>query len=203
MADDSVFHDATSFLLYLVILAELFVHSSSRPTPCPYSVFEPMIHQLDKIIASSKKLHGLPEAELVTFMDVEHKLDGLPVIKHTAAHLSSLKVNESLPQLYVYAESFRLHTKWLKTAQVNVSVPFQAAEGASNHLEQLSDLTKKFLEKIGEQVPETASPSLPVVSTAFEALRFSVEISDRLQVFCHWSKRILRQLQRRSPCPKH
>ncbi|KAL3984347.1 hypothetical protein ACER0C_015972 [Sarotherodon galilaeus] len=198
-----IFHDSTSFLLYLVILAELFVHSSSRPTPCPYSVFEPMIHQLDKIITSSKKLHGLPEAELVTFMDIEHKLDSLPVIKHTAAHLNSLKVNESLSQLYVYVESFRLHTKWLKTTQENVSVPFQAAEGASTHLEQLSNLTKKFLEKIGEQVPQTASPSLPVVSTAFESLRFSVEISDRLQVFCHWSKRILRQLQRRSPCSKH
>lgn len=48
----------------------------------------------------------------------------------------------------MYVESFRLHTKWLKTAQVNVSVPFQAAEGASNHLEQLSDLTKNFLEKV-------------------------------------------------------
>lgn len=41
-----------------------------------------------------------------------------------------------------------MHTKWLKTTQENVSVPFQAAEGASTHLEQLSYLTKKFLEKV-------------------------------------------------------
>ncbi|XP_030597690.1 uncharacterized protein LOC115788694 [Archocentrus centrarchus] len=197
-------HDTNSFLLSLVILAELLVHSSPRPTPSPSlcSMFGSMMHHVEKLINSSKKLHDLTDNQLLNFVDVEHKLDGLPVIPHTAAHFRSLKVNESLSQLYVYTESFRLHAKWLKTVRENVSVPSQAAEGASINLKHLSDLIKASLDQISEEVPESAPPSLPVVSTAFDALRFSVEISEQLQVFCHWSKRVLRHLQRPSHCQR-
>lgn len=145
----------------------------------------------------------------------------------------SPQVNESLSQLYVFTQSFRLHVNWLKTAQQNVSMPSKAAESVSTHLLQLSNLvtaslnqvrrlgwfdsfTRKMYKMFGngmkllpkplnlrlplcpqisEEVPQSPTPSLPVVSTAFDALQFSVEISERLQVFHDWSKRVLRILK--------
>lgn len=44
-------------------------------------------------------------------------------------------------------------------------------------------------------------PWLPAVSTAFEALRYSTEMSRRLKVFCSFSKRLVRHLRRAANCP--
>lgn len=161
----------------------------------------------------------------------------------------SPQVNESLSQLYVFTQSFRLHVDWLKTARQNVSLSSTAAESISTHLLQLSNLLTvslnqvrgqmirlfykdyspkndgwisfeswirkciKCLEKgmkllpkplnlhlplcpqISEEVPQSPTPSLPVVSTTFDAQQFSVEISEWLRVFHDWSKRVLRTLK--------
>lgn len=40
-------------------------------------------------------------------MDVEHKLDSLPVIKHTAAHLSSLKVIIQFLLSVIYSKCYQ------------------------------------------------------------------------------------------------
>ncbi|XP_026203822.1 uncharacterized protein il11b [Anabas testudineus] len=194
---------STPGLLHLLLLAELFVTSSSRPTHSPslYGMFGSMIAQVEKLISICKKLHGLSDEELLQFVSVDHRLHGLPRLQHTAGHLSSLKVNESLSQLYSDTQSFKLHMDWLKTAKENVSLPFKSAEDASTHLLRLSNLLNASLNQISEQVPQSLPPSLPVVSTAFDALRFSTEIADRLQIFCNWSKRVLRCLQRN--CHRH
>ncbi|XP_068567612.1 uncharacterized protein [Cebidichthys violaceus] len=196
-------HDSTHCLLHLLLLAELFVHSSSRPThSSPLCVmFKSMIHQVDSLMNILKKLHNLTDDERMNFEAVEYRLGGLPHLQHTAANFNSLKLNESLPQLFLYTRSFRLHVDWLKTAKENVSLSSQSAEGASSHLLQLSNLLSASLHQIAEEVPQPPSPSLPVVSTAFDVLQFSVEISERLQVFCNWSKRVLSHL-RRSCCPR-
>ncbi|XP_044027469.1 uncharacterized protein il11b isoform X2 [Siniperca chuatsi] len=162
-----------------------------------------MIPQVDKLVNLSKKLHDLTDEELRNFEGVETRLDGLPHIEHSAAYFSSLKVNESLSQLYVYTQSFRLHVDWLKTGMKNFSLSSLSAEGVSTHLLQLSHLVNASLHQIGEEVPQSPPPSLPVISTAFEVLQFSVEVSDRLKVFCNWSKRVLLILQRLPCCPKH
>ncbi|XP_060916437.1 uncharacterized protein LOC132991640 [Labrus mixtus] len=203
-----IFHDSAPCLLHLLLLAELFVLSSSRPAHslslC--SFFGSMIHQVDKLINSSKKLHGLMDGELTNFEGVENQLDGLRHIEHTVEHFRALEVNESLSQLLVYTQSFRLHIDWLKTARENVSLSSRPAEGVSTHLLHLSNIIKASLQQISEEVPTSPSPSpsasLPVVSSAFEALQFSVEISEKLQVFGRWSKRVLRLLQTQSRCPR-
>lgn len=59
-----------------------------------------------------------------------------------------LQVNESLLQLYVDAESFRLHVDWLKAAKENVSLPFKAEEDANSQLLQLSGLITKSLHQV-------------------------------------------------------
>ncbi|XP_033492147.1 uncharacterized protein LOC117263110 [Epinephelus lanceolatus] len=198
-------HDSTSCLLHLLLLAELFVHSSSRPTHsfplC--GMFRSMIHQVDKLTSLPKKLHDLTDDNDDVFEGVENRLDSLPKMQHTAAHFNSLKVNESLSQLFEFSQSFRLHVEWLKTAKENFSLSSQSAEDASSHLLQLSNLVNASLSQMEEKVPQSPSPSLPVASTAFDVLQFSVEISKRLQVFCDWSKRILLLLQRLSHCHKH
>ncbi|XP_031732342.1 uncharacterized protein LOC116399369 [Anarrhichthys ocellatus] len=203
LADDSVIHDSTPRLLHLLLLAELFVHSSPRPVHIsPHcGMFKSMIHQVDTLSNIFKTLHDLPDGERMHFEDVEFRLGGLPHIQHTAADFNSLKLNESLPQLFLYTRSFGLHVDWLKTAKENVSLSSQSAEGASSHLLQLSSLLNASLHQIGEEVPQSPSPSLPVVSTAFDVLQFSVEISEQLQVFCKWSKRVL-VLLRPSRCPR-
>ena len=57
----SVICDSTLCLLNLLLLAELFVHTSSRPTSSPSlcGMFGSMIHQVDRLKNLSKKLHGL------------------------------------------------------------------------------------------------------------------------------------------------
>uniref|UniRef100_A0A3B5A8Q2 Uncharacterized LOC103373116 n=1 Tax=Stegastes partitus TaxID=144197 RepID=A0A3B5A8Q2_9TELE len=196
----AVISDSTSCLFRLLLLAELLIHSSCQST-LSCSMFGSMIHQVDKLLNSSKRLHNLTKEELVKFAAVEHRLSSLPHIQHTVGDFNSLKVNESLSQLYSHTLSFRVHVDWLKTAKENVSLPIQSAETTSTQLQQLFRLANTSLHQIREEVPQTTSPSLPEVSLAFDALKFSVEISDRLQAFCHWSKRALRRLQRQSRCP--
>ncbi|XP_075305453.1 uncharacterized protein LOC142367367 [Odontesthes bonariensis] len=197
-------HVSIPCLFHLLLLTELFVHSSSRPTQSSSlcGMFGSMIHQVDQL-KNFFKMHGLTDEEVINFAGVEHKLESLPSIQHTAAHFSSFKVNESLALLYVYAQSFRLHVSWLKTAKENASLPSQAVEGTSTHLLHLSNMIKTSLHQISEEVPQLTPPSFPAISATFDVLRFSVEISERLQVFCNWSKRMLRHFQRQSRCPKH
>ncbi|XP_040909472.1 uncharacterized protein il11b [Toxotes jaculatrix] len=197
-------HDPAPCLLHLLLLAELFVHSSSRPTHSSplCGMFGAMIPQVDKLMNLSKKLHDLSDDELLNFAALENRLHGLPHMQHTAAHFNSPKINVSLSQLSVYTQSFKLHVDWLVTAKDNFSLPSQSAGGASTHLLQLSNLINTTLQQMSEEPPQFPSPSLPVVSTAFDVLRFSVEISERLKVFCNWSKRVLRHLQRLSHCPR-
>ncbi|XP_039676162.1 uncharacterized protein LOC120571338 [Perca fluviatilis] len=198
-------YDSTPCLVHLILLVELFAHSSSRPAHSSSlcGMFRSMIHQVDMLTILSKELHNLTDEELINFEGVENRLDGLPHMQHTAAHFNSLKVNESLSKLFVYTQSFRLHVGWLKTAKENVSLSSQSAERVSSHLLQLSNLLNASLLQISEEIPQSPSASLPIVSTAFDVLRFSVEISERLQVFCNWSKRVLVHLQRLSHCPRH
>uniref|UniRef100_A0A8C7XML8 Uncharacterized protein n=1 Tax=Oryzias sinensis TaxID=183150 RepID=A0A8C7XML8_9TELE len=202
----AVIHESALCLLRLLLLVELFARSSARPSQnfslC--GVFGSMIHQVDKLINSSKKLHGLVTSDLITLLQVaDHRLESLPHIHHTAAHFSSLKVNESLSLLYGYTESFKLHESWLKTVKENFSLPFQSDEGAINDLAHLSNLIVASLHQIKEEVPLLpSSPSFPVVPTAFDATRLSVEISEQLKVFCRWSKRVLLLFRGRSGCIK-
>lgn len=57
----SVIHDSASCLLRLLLLAELFVHSWSRPTSSPYLCkhFASMITKVEELTKVSKKLHEL------------------------------------------------------------------------------------------------------------------------------------------------
>ncbi|XP_034456886.1 uncharacterized protein il11b [Hippoglossus hippoglossus] len=197
-------HDSIPCLLHLLLLAELFVPSSSRPanTSSLCTMFGPMIHQGEKLVQVSKTLHGLPENHKL-LNTVGNKLQDLPHMQHTAAHFKSLKLNESLSQLCLFTQSFRLHMDWLKTEKHNFSLPSETAEDASTQLLLLSTLLNKSLQQIGEDAPRPPAPSLPVVSSAFDLLQFSIEISQRLQVFGHWSKRVLHSLKRRSGCRRH
>uniref|UniRef100_A0A3B5MVM9 Interleukin 11a n=1 Tax=Xiphophorus couchianus TaxID=32473 RepID=A0A3B5MVM9_9TELE len=192
----AVLPETSSFLFHLLLLTELLVRSSSLPlrssSHCGF--FGSMIHQVESLMNLSRKIHQLVRLVL-NFLDLY-----LPDLYHTAGHLKSLKVNESFTQMYGYTQSFKLHIDWLKVAKENVSLPFQTEEGASSHLLQLSNLIEKLKTdspSFFPAVPSTA-PNLPVVSNAFDALVYSVEISDRLKVFCVWSKRVLRYFQKHS-----
>ncbi|XP_076611465.1 uncharacterized protein il11b [Chaetodon auriga] len=197
-------HDSTRCLIRLLLLAELFAHSSSRPASSPSlcGMFGAMVPQVERLMTLSKTLHDLTDDELLNFSGVEHALSSLPHIQQDAGYFNSLKVNASLSQLYVYVQSFRLHVDWLKTAKENAGLPW-SAEGVCTRLPQLSNLLNASLHQIGEEVPQSPSPSFPTVSTTFDVVQSSVEISERLQAFCDWSKRVLRLLQRQSSCPKH
>lgn len=81
-------------------------------------------------------------------------------------------------------------TKWSVTTEL-----FQAAAKPLNFIHS-------FCLQISQEVPQPPSASLPVVSVAFDVLQFSVEISEQLQVFCNWSKRVLLYLKKQS-CSKH
>ncbi|XP_035476953.1 uncharacterized protein LOC118292268 isoform X1 [Scophthalmus maximus] len=197
--------DSAPCLLHLLLLAELFVPSSSGPAHSSSlcGLFRSMTPRVETLTHLSKKLHELSDNEVLNFAAVEKRLDDLPHMQHTAAHIPSLEVNESLSQLHVFIQSFKLHVDWLKTAKENFSLPYESAEGASTQLLLLSNLLNMSLHQMREEAPRSPPPSLPIVSTAFDVLQFSVEISEQLQVFCNWSKRVLRHLKRLSRCPRH
>ncbi|KAK5883302.1 hypothetical protein CesoFtcFv8_019645 [Champsocephalus esox] len=197
--------DCTPCLLHLLLLAGLCVPSSSYPASrsplC--GMLRSMIHQVERLTKLSGKFHNLTGEELEHLEVAGNRLAGLPDMEHTAAHIDSLKVNESLSQLFMYTQSFRLHVNWLKTAKENVSLSSHPAKETNTHLLHLSTFLNASLHQIGEEVPPSQSPSLPEVSTAFDVLQFSVEISKRLRMFCFWSKRVLLIIQGQSPCPRH
>ncbi|XP_037120108.1 uncharacterized protein LOC119130375 isoform X1 [Syngnathus acus] len=139
-------------------------------------------------------------AEADDFLDT--RLQSLPVIATTAAHLRTWKANESLSRLYANALAFRAHAEWLKAAAENVSLPSEAAGVAAVHLLRLANLVRTALIQMEVALPPPPPrPSLPAVLTAFEALRYSAEMSRRLGVFCGFSKRLVRHLRRVAACP--
>ncbi|XP_049607829.1 uncharacterized protein [Syngnathus scovelli] len=139
-------------------------------------------------------------AELDGFLDT--RLQSLPVIATTAAHLRTWKANESLLRLHANALAFRAHAEWLKAAAENVSLPSEAAGVSAVHLLRLANLVRTALIQMEVALPlPPLRPSLPAVLTAFEALRYSAEMSRRLDVFCGFSKRLVRHLRRVAACP--
>lgn len=64
----------------------------------------------------------------------------------------SPQVNESLSQLYLYTQSFKLHMDWLKTAKQNVSLSSQSAQDASTQLLQLFNLLSASLRQVRTRV---------------------------------------------------
>uniref|UniRef100_A0AAV2K7N4 Interleukin-11 n=1 Tax=Knipowitschia caucasica TaxID=637954 RepID=A0AAV2K7N4_KNICA len=198
-----IFPDLTSCLVLLLLL-DLIGLSSSRPahTPSLCSLIGSMVPHFDRLINLSKKLQELSDEDLSLIAAAEHRLDSLLEIPHTAAAFTQpLKVNEPISQLYNLSESYKLHMDWLKTARENMSLSSQPAEGASHHLLKLTHLLNSSLHQLQEEVPQAAPPSLPPVSTAFDALRFSVEVSEKLRVFVLFAKRWIRVLQKLS-CPR-
>uniref|UniRef100_A0A3B3VLL9 Uncharacterized LOC106945039 n=1 Tax=Poecilia latipinna TaxID=48699 RepID=A0A3B3VLL9_9TELE len=143
---------------------------------------------LTELLVRSSSLPIRSSSHCGFFGSMIHQVESLMNLSRKIHQL----VNESLTQMYGYTQSFKLHIDWLKVAKENVSLPFQTEEGASSHLLQLSNLIGKCLHPV-EALPSVA-PNLPVVSNAFDALVYSVEISDRLKVFCGWSKRVLRYI---------
>ncbi|CAB1415071.1 unnamed protein product [Pleuronectes platessa] len=161
-----------------------------------------MIHQVEKLVHVSKTLHGLSEDDEL-LNTVGNKLQDLPHVQHTAAHFNSLKLNESLSQLFQFTQSFRLHMDWLKTEKHNFSLPSGTAEDASTHLLLLSTHLTTSLQRMGEDAPGRRPPpslSSPRPSTCSSV---SIEISERLRVFGNWSKRVLHHLRRLSRCRRH
>ncbi|XP_072303302.1 uncharacterized protein [Eucyclogobius newberryi] len=205
-----IFPDSISCLV-LLLLSDLIGLSLSRPahshahSPALCTLFISMVQHVDKLINLSRKLHDLSDVELTLVSGANHRLDSLLEIHHTAAAFSSMKINETLSQLHNFSESYRFHMDWLNTARENVSLPSQPTEGASRHLQQLTHLLDSSLKQLQEEVPQAtlpSLPSLPLVSSAFDALEFSVEISGKLRIFSLWMKRSIRFIQKRSGCPR-
>ncbi|XP_034016251.1 uncharacterized protein LOC117501458 [Thalassophryne amazonica] len=204
MAHDSVILGPTICLLHLLLLAQLFVCSVCRPTYnsslCP--TFGSLKHQVAMIKRDCKGLHGLNK-DLSAFEGMEHRLHGLPSIEYTASHIGSLTINRSLSEMYVGYQAFEVHVDWLSTVRHNASLSIQSAQMIKGHLLKLVPLLNASLHQVSEQVtPTMTSPSFPAISTPFDALQFSVELSEELKMFCLWSERVLHQLQSRSRCPK-
>ncbi|XP_019724356.1 uncharacterized protein LOC109515186 [Hippocampus comes] len=195
--------DSASRLLRLLLLVELL-----RPSRCGPAHHKAVLcntlksaaNQMDVIRRTAQRLQHHDDEAADDLL--EARLQSLPVIATTAAHLRTWKANESLCGLYANALAFRAHADWLKAAAENVSLPSEAAGGAAIRLLRLADLVRTALIQMEAVVPSASPPPwLPTVSTAFEALRYSTEMSRRLKVFCNFSKRLVRHLRRAANCP--
>ncbi|XP_049607830.1 interleukin-11-like isoform X3 [Syngnathus scovelli] len=200
-----MFRDSASCMLRLLLLVELL--GPARCGPAHHNailcnVLKSAVNQMDVIRKTARRLQPYDEeaAELDGFLDT--RLQSLPVIATTAAHLRTWKANESLLRLHANALAFRAHAEWLKAAAENVSLPSEAAGVSAVHLLRLANLVRTALIQMEVALPlPPLRPSLPAVLTAFEALRYSAEMSRRLDVFCGFSKRLVRHLRRVAACP--
>ncbi|XP_061123256.1 uncharacterized protein LOC133144511 isoform X2 [Syngnathus typhle] len=193
-------------MLRLLLLVELLGQSRCGPAhhnAILCNVLKSAVNQMDVIRKTARRLQPYDEEEAAEADDfLDTRLQSLPVIATTAAHLRTWKANESLSRLYANALAFRAHAEWLKAAAENVSLPSEAAGVAAVHLLRLANLVRTALIQMEVALPPPPPrPSLPAVLTAFEALRYSAEMSRRLGVFCGFSKRLVRHLRRVAACP--
>ncbi|XP_077587590.1 uncharacterized protein LOC144206463 isoform X2 [Stigmatopora nigra] len=189
--------DLTSCLLHLLLL--YILTQPSQCAPAHDGVFcnalKSAFNQMDTMRKTSEQLRH-PMDELVEVF-LEAQLLRFPVISTTAAHFDSLKAEECLSQLYLHTLALKAHVDWIKEASENFSFPYQAARDTSVHLLWLTNLVSTSLAQINAVVPPSPPPPLlPTVSSPFEVLRYSVEISRYLEVFCPWAKRLFHHLRR-------
>ncbi|XP_077415866.1 uncharacterized protein LOC144044975 isoform X2 [Vanacampus margaritifer] len=178
-----------------------------RPSRCRHThngvlckVLKSAVDQMDDIRKTLELLQLERDNELVEDL-LEVRLQSLPVISTTASHFRTCKANVYLPQLYVHTLAFRVHVEWLQAAAQSVNLPSEAAGAARLHLLQLAGLVRTALIQIDAVVPPPPPrPSLPAVSSAFDVLRYSVELSRSLKVFCDWSQRLVRHLHTAASC---
>nr|XP_061798274.1 uncharacterized protein LOC133589765 [Nerophis lumbriciformis] len=198
----------TSCTVHLVASVRPPVLADTRPSQCApaydgvfCNALKSAISQMDIMRKTSEQLRHLMHNELVEVL-LEARLQSIPVIQMTAADFDSLKANESLSQLYTHTLALKVHVDWLKVATENVSLPSEAARDASVRLLRLANLVSMSLTQMNTVVPSPPPPPvLPVVYSAFDDLRYSVEISRCLDVFCHWAKRLMRYIRRMASCP--
>ncbi|XP_077477488.1 uncharacterized protein LOC144090059 [Stigmatopora argus] len=157
---------------------------------------------MDAMRKTSDQLRHPMQNELVEVL-LEARLQSIPVISTTAAHFDSLKANECLSELYLHTLALKVHVDWIEEATENVSLPSEAARDTSVHLLWLANLVSTSLAQINAAVPPSPPPPLlPVLSSPFDVIRYSVEISRYMEVFCPWAKRLLHHLRRTASCPQ-
>ncbi|CAL8292728.1 unnamed protein product [Merluccius merluccius] len=159
----------------------------------------------------SKELLHLMEEELGSVEMDAYRLEHLPAMEHSLLHLQALTLNESLSELYVDLSLFKLHVDWLAGAREAVGLPALLTHGAagpehhhnrtSRHLEEITEMTRGALQLLQQEVPPPPSRSLPDVRYTFNVLHYTVEVALRLEVYCDWSRRVLRRARLLSRCP--
>ncbi|XP_055749132.1 interleukin-11-like [Salvelinus fontinalis] len=188
----SVCLDSTQSLLLLLLLAQLLVLSWSRPTPkCPLCAhLTVMVQQMRSLQMLTRNLQS--ESEFSGMELTEYNLDSLPEMEHTANHLSSLKLNDSLSQLYTDLFSFKLHVDWMIDARVNMSLPVSPkTREVAKGLHNLSSFCSTALQQIACTLPQISTPSFPTQLKAWDVALLSYEIPERLRFYCQWSTRVL------------
>ncbi|XP_019728209.1 uncharacterized protein LOC109517467 isoform X1 [Hippocampus comes] len=198
----AVIHDSFFCLLRLLLLMGLLRSGQCRPAHDDVfcKALKSAVHQIDAIRETAEQLQLVRDEGLVEdLLDV--RLQSLPVISITASRFQTWKANKYLSQLYMHTLALRMHVEWLKAATESVSLPSEAAGAAGVHLLQLASLIRTALIQIDAVALPPPRSSLPTVSSAFDVLRYSVEMSRSLKVFCHWSKRLVRHLHIKALCP--
>ncbi|CAB1351183.1 unnamed protein product, partial [Coregonus sp. 'balchen'] len=166
--------DSTQSILLLLLLAQLLVLSWSRPTiKCPLCAhLTMMVQQMRSLQMLTSNLQSERDFSGIELM--EYNLDSLPEMEHTANHLSSLKLKNSLSQLYTDLCSFKLHVDWLIDVRVNMSLP----------------VSPKTVE-IACTLPQISIPSFPTQLTTWDVALLSYKIPEQLRFYCQWSTRVL------------
>ncbi|XP_029587460.1 interleukin-11-like [Salmo trutta] len=184
--------NSTQSLLLLLLLAQLLVLSWSRP-----SHKFPLCARLTMMVQQMRNLQMLTrnlqsESEFSGIELLEYNLDTLPEMEHTANHLSSLKLNDSLSQLYTDFRSFKLHLDWLIDVRVSMSLPVSLKTvEVTRGLQHILSLCSTALQQIACPLPQISIPSFPTRLTTWDVVLLSYEIPERLGFYCQWSTRVL------------
>uniref|UniRef100_A0A3Q3DPX7 Interleukin-11 n=1 Tax=Hippocampus comes TaxID=109280 RepID=A0A3Q3DPX7_HIPCM len=193
----AVIHDSFFCLLRLLLLMGLLRSGQCRPAHDDVfcKALKSAVHQIDAIRETAEQLQLVVTTILPLLLVLLPSSCPSIYTQSCASFVClSLQANKYLSQLYMHTLALRMHVEWLKAATESVSLPSEAAGAAGVHLLQLASLIRTALIQIDAVALPPPRSSLPTVSSAFDVLRYSVEMSRSLKVFCHWSKRLVSNL---------
>lgn len=189
----------TSFsLLFSLLLAQLPVLTSAAPhnhRRLPEKDLEKLTNQTRHLLRLTQDL--LKDHVINT--DIEHRLKTLPAMTNKASDLSSLKLNETLPQLLVDLQSFKLHFEWLTRKPIHAaSFNLSKLRELTSHIKTFHTFLQRQVLKVDAQLLPSPTPSLPPLSGAWDRVQSSLELLQQFRLFCDWASRALVTLKSRN-----
>ncbi|KAL7826286.1 hypothetical protein AOLI_G00314950 [Acnodon oligacanthus] len=161
----------------------------SRPTPA-----RPHKDGLTTLLKHMHQLLNLVQSVLSNFdthLPFERKIPSLPTINFRPKDLAAVEADRTLSQLSAGLNSFKLHFDWLLHWQNQSGLVSDETKAIADRIQFINTLIHRQMPQLP---PQSTTPSLPDLNSAWEMFQTSAILHRRLVQFCDWYLRALRVL---------